>query len=148
MMEIDYQTGFFIGAGERAAYKIIKDIFKLGTMNLEDFPSTGIYKQIPLNFLLNRRQFSILRKDLQKGSIDIMIINKDYQKIAVRVQGKKGDLKMHREGLQQSFLEAEGIKVIDLHKRECLELFKDKINEKSINEVKQAFKTAKISIEA
>lgn len=147
-MEIDYQTGFFIGAGERAAFKIIKDIFNLGTMEHEDFPSAGIYKQIPLKFLLNRRQFSILRKDLQQGSIDILVITKDYQKIAIRVQGRKGNLKMHREGLQQSFLEAEGIKVIDLHKRECKELFKDRINEKSINEVKEAFKTAKISLEA
>jgi len=145
-MQIDYESGNFVGAGESSAYIIIRNLFRLEQRQHREFPETGIYKQIPLSYLLNYQVFSALRSDFQKGSIDIFVITKDHRTIACRVQGKKGSLKLQRESLQKGFLEDALIYVVDIDKKECKELFKERVNEKSIQEVRDAFKTANVEI--
>jgi len=145
-MKIEYESGNFEGAGEASAYIIIRNIFRLEQRHWCDFPEIGIYKQIPLDYLLKRDIFEALRSDFKKGSIDILVINRDHEVIAIRVQGKKGDLKMQREYLQKSLLEDALVKVIDVHKRECKELFKERVNEKSEQEIRDSFKTAKVEM--
>ena len=145
-MQTDYETGNFIGVGEDSSYVIIKDIFKAEERHLREFPEIGIYRQVPLGFLLKWNVFTSLRKDFQKGSIDIFVIDKEHRGIACRVQGKKGDLKMQREALQKTLLEDALIKVVNIDKRECNELFKERVNEKSTQEIKDSFKTARVEI--
>jgi len=142
----DFETNNFVGVGEDSAYTIIQNIFKLEERKLGEFPFIGIYRQFPLYYLFTTAIFSSLRSDLKKGSIDILVIDKSHRMIACRVQGKKGDLKMQRENLQKVFLESSLVNVVDIHKRECKELFKERVNEKSIQEIRDSFKTARVDI--
>ena len=141
-MKTDFESGNFVGVAEDSVHSIIQNIFGLKQRWLRELPAIGIYRQVPIGYLVKWQVFTALREDFQKGSVDIFIINKEHSGIAIRVQGKKGNLKMQRESLQKTLLEDALIKVVDIHKRECKELFKERVNEKSIKEVKDSFKTA------
>jgi len=141
-MKTDFETNNFVGAGEDSAHEIIRTIFNLKERKLGEFPSIGVYRQVPLDYLLPHDIYIALRSDFQKGSIDILVITKDHRFIACRVQGKKGDLKMKRESLQSRLLRDGCINVVDIQKRECIELFKERVNRKSTQEVIDSFKTA------
>jgi len=145
-MKTDYVTNNFVGIGEDSAHTIIQKLFEAEERHLREFPEIGIYRQVPLGFLLKWNVFTALREDFQKGSIDVFVIDNEHCGIACRVQGKKGDLKMQRETLQKTLLEDALIKVVDIDKRECSELFKERVNEKSIQEIRDSFKTAKVEI--
>ena len=149
-MRIDIH-GNFIGGGEDSAFEILKQLTGLQERLIDEFPMDGIYRQLPIRMILDREEFNDLAGYHQKSSIDIFIIScKDeflpkLCRTAVRVEGKKGDLKMRRQDVQAKLL-SKHCQVVDLHKRDCEELFKEQVNEKSVQEVKDAFKTAKVMI--
>jgi len=81
-----------------------------------------------------------------RRTLDLFVINLDPKKrtaIAVRVQdtrSHKGDISSNNDAVQRAYLETWGIKVIDLHERECKELFKNRLSWKSVLEVLREFK--------
>lgn len=149
MTRIDQTYGTIIGNGEDAAFGIIQNKTGLAETPHKFFPEPGIYRQLPVSFIYDYEQMKYLADFHKKSSIDIFVIpfRDDYtphlSRVAIRVEGKKGDLKMIRQKVQRGLLE-KWCKVVDVLYYECPELFKDKINEKSINELDNAFKTAKV----
>lgn len=141
----------FIGAGEDTAFQIIKEVTGLHEANIMYYPEIGLYRQVPVFLIYNSNQLHDLAPSHRKSSIDIMIVackdhyNSRLCKIAVRVEGKKGSYKMVFQGVQASMLK-EHCQIVDLHKRECPELFKDILNEQSRKEVFDGFRTAKVEI--
>jgi len=150
-MRQDYKTKNYIGDGEDTAYEILKTLTSLPEKEHDQFPSIGIYRQIPVTMIYDDGQLANLAEFHRKSSIDIFLIScfDSYSsrecKIAVRVEGKKGSLKMSRQMVQNRYL-SKYCQVVDLHKRECEELFKDKLNEYSIKEVVDGFNTARVEI--
>lgn len=150
-MRTDLITSNFIGAGEDAAFEILKSLTGLQERHIRDFPSVGIYRQLPVTVIYDSEQMEHLADFHRKSSIDIFLIkcndifSQKECRIAVRVEGKKGDLKMLRQSVQRNMLSRHCL-VVDLHKRECKELFKDRINADSMREVLDSFRTEGVSI--
>lgn len=148
-MRRDFITYNFIGAGEDAAFEILQNHTSLKELPHKDFPNVGIYRQLPVSMIYDKDQMDNLAEFHKKSSIDIFIVpffdeyTPSLTRIAVRIEGDKGNLKMLRQKVQKHLLQ-KWCKVVDVHKRESPELFKDKINVKSFNELKSAFKTAKV----
>ena len=88
----------------------------------------------------------------KKGSIDLFIILKrDNIKIAVRIQGNghgsglKGIGKAKHDSVQETMLKNH-CQVINVYKRNCPILFKDKVNGLAIEEMINSFKESKVMI--
>lgn len=150
-MRTHFATGNFIGEGEDATFQILSNMTGLPERQHDEFPKIGIYRQLPVSIIYDEEQMRNLADFHKKSSIDIFIVRCEdefmpkFCRLAVRVEGKKGDLKMLRQGVQRWLLE-KWCQVVDVHKRECKELFKDRVNEKSIKELEDVFKTAKVEI--
>lgn len=146
----DFESNNLIGKGELATFHILKHLTKLQARGLKEYPKSGLYKQVPLRWLVNSNEFELLSEAHKKGSIDILIVLNQKQ-IAVRVQGPghgkglKGLGKVKHDKVQYDLLK-QNCEVVDIHQRECKELFKERINEKSEEEVINSFKTAKVLI--
>lgn len=142
--------GKFVGAGENTVYSILKKFYpKMHVskqINFWDLMPPIDYEKEP--YLKNMRQ--------DKESVDIVIspdnpkkiklYNQDHSKIiCVRVQNSdhKGILKGTIDSRQMREL-AELYKVVDLKWHEASEVFQERENEKSVQEVKDAFKLAGI----
>lgn len=150
-MEIDYFTGNYIGAGESVAFDILKEISGLQERPYTHFPRVGIYRQVPVILIYDNDQLTNLADYHKKSSVDIFLVtsedeyNPRYCKIAVRIEGKKGDFKMVRQGVQKRYL-GRWCQVVDIHKRDAPELFKNRNSEKSRNEIFSAFKVANVEL--
>jgi len=149
---IDDETGNFVGKGEDPTVELLVHALHLKERKIEDFKDKkqGVYRQIPLVDMIHSDFVQDLAEDHQKGSVDIVLVIKG-EIYAIRVQGfgHYGDLKSSKDALQKSWLQKTGINVIDIWKHECKELFnKDKLTEKSINEIVQSieYQTKKIII--
>lgn len=124
----------FIGRGERTAVQILR-IF---------FPRAIIHTQVSVAqiFACHGRSSELSQRQ-HKETVDIVVFAKNP--IAVRLHGKKGSGKMRAEGHQRDLLESIGWKVIDVHKRDCPELFAEKFNWKAAWELFNCFVDQKIS---
>lgn len=144
ILETDFESGNFIGSGEKTVYKILKEYYNLESKSKFDYPEVGIYKQLSIQMLVSRELFDFMGTEQKKSSIDILMILPAIAepiKIAVRIEGNKGDLKLRKQEAQRQFLLDSNIYTVDIHKRESEEVFKDVINKNSIQEVKNAFKS-------
>lgn len=140
----------FIGKGEQATYHILKHLTKLQPRGLKEYPKSGLYKQVPLEWLIHNHDYKCLSNAHQKGSIDILI-RLNQKVIAVRVQGPghgkglKGLGKAKHDKVQYDLLK-KYVEVVDIKEIECKEIFKERITEKSENEIIDSFKTAGVLI--
>jgi len=150
-MRTDYETGFLIGHGEDAAFEILKNITHLKYRTLKQFPLyDGIYRQIPIQWLIPQEQFDALSQPHKNGSIDIFI-KLNQRKVAVRIQGKghgsglKGLGKVQHDKVQKEILK-DYCEVVDVNYHECKELFKDRVNEHAVKELVSSFLASRVGI--
>ena len=147
----DYETGNLIGAGEEASFEILKNITHLKYRTLKQFGLyDGIYRQVPIDWIISQEEYDTLSQSHKNGSIDIFI-KLGQRKVAIRVQGRnhgerlKGLGKAQHDSVQKTIL-SKYCEVVDIHFQECKELFKDRINEKSQKELVTSFLTARVPI--
>ncbi|MDE1971512.1 MAG: hypothetical protein KGI50_08130 [Patescibacteria group bacterium] len=149
-MRVD-MFGNLIGEGEDATFEILKEMSGLSENPHTYFPKIGIYRQLPVSYVYDNEQMKYLAEFHKKSSIDIFLVTAEDEynprlcKIAVRVEGKKGDLKMQRQGVQKWLL-SKWCQIVDIHKRNCPELFKDKVNEKSRQELVSSFRESRVEL--
>ena len=126
-------NGNIIGAGEDTAVEILKELY-ISNKNVE------VIRQKPLLELLTEDFKDSLEESYLKHKIDIMIIRETKKPIVVRVQGKdhEGILKSARDTVQKKILEWHNCIVVDLNWYDCPNLFKEKLNDGSKEEVKNA----------
>jgi len=148
----------FIGAGEKSAFEILKDLTNLKERENREFPKSGIYRQLPLKEVIHTHDYEMLSQEHKKGSIDIFIVLNQVR-IAVRVQGKghgagekihgkytlKGVHKPIHDEVQSKLIKKYN-SLVDIQFLECKVLFKDVVNEQSIKELKDSFHTANVTI--
>tara|TARA_R110000824_G_scaffold72633_2_gene185294 strand:- start:8258 stop:8548 length:291 start_codon:yes stop_codon:yes gene_type:complete len=81
-----------------------------------------------------------------KETLDIVIFRTTKQPIVIRVQDKHHDsvLKTSQDIVQKQMLEWNGCIVVDLWYKECPNLWKDVVNEKSIEEVSTYLRKAQL----
>lgn len=135
----------FVGQGELAAIKILEEFTGLSEHHINAYGYPGIYTQVPMRKLIALGFYEKLNPILRKGTADIVIINKNFEIIVVRIQGKKnhGEFATRtKDGPQKYYLEQSNRKVVDIHHWDAPELFKDKINETSKAEIFWCFKNA------
>ena len=127
------KDGDFIGVGEDTAVEILKELY-ISNKNVE------VIRQKPLLDLLTDEFKDSLGEPYLKHKIDIMIIREPEKPIVVRVQGKdhEGVLKSARDTVQKKILEWHNCIVVDLNWYDCPNLFKEKLNDGSKEEVKNA----------
>ena len=133
-------NGNIIGAGEDTAVAILEELNALNT-NVE------IVRQQPLVGLLTEEFKDSLAESYLKHKIDIMIIGLD-KPVVVRVQGKdhEGVLKSARDTVQKKILEWHNCIVVDLNWYDCPNLFKEKLNDGSREEVKSVLSSSGINL--
>ena len=133
-------NGNIIGAGEDTAVAILEELNALNT-NVE------IIRQQPLVGLLTEEFKDSLAESYLKHKIDIMLVGLD-KPVVVRVQGKdhEGILKSARDTVQKKILEWHNCIVVDLNWYDCPNLFKEKLNDGSIQEVKNALSSSDINL--
>jgi hypothetical protein len=127
----------FIGKGEKTAVKILKKIF----------PKDDIEIQVPFKNLMKGEFLGALTERQQKQTLDIVIFGvAEPFTLVVRVQGKNhtGEMTASRDLVQKKMLEWNDCKVIDLWFYDCPVLWKEKLNDDSIKEVKFALKSIKM----
>lgn len=150
MQRIEYESGNFIGAGEIATFNILKYLTNLHAKSLKQFPENGVYRQVPLEWLIHKHDYQMLSDAHKKGSVDILIVFNQI-KIAVRVQGKghgqflKGLGKAKHDLVQEKLLK-KYCSLVDIHLRECPNVFKERVTETAINEIRDSFKTYNVLI--
>lgn len=150
MQRIEFESGNYIGAGELATFNILKMLTNLKSRSLKEFPKSGLYKQVPLEWLIHKHDYSILSDAHKKGSVDIVIILNQI-KIAVRVQGKghghglRGLGKAKHDTVQENLIK-KYCSLVDILLRECPNVFKERVTENAINEIKSSFKTYNVLI--
>jgi len=123
----------FIGAGEKTALKILKELM----------PNARFTIQFPLRKLL-KEEYDRTKSDRQaKETLDIVVFRKDRIPLAVRVQDKHHTTQYmsNIDAVQKRLLILNGVNVIDLWYNECDELFQEKLNDKSRKEVKYFMNT-------
>lgn len=157
-MEIDYDSKNFIGAGEHATYNILKQLTLLIPRGLKEFPKNGIYKQIPLEWIIHKQDYAILSQAHKKGSIDLLLVY-NQKRIAVRVQGAghgegekhhgryslKGVGKSKHDSVQAGIIK-KYCSLVDIIPRECPNIFKERVSENAKTEIIESFKTFDVMI--
>jgi len=135
-------SGNIIGNGEDSAVLILKEMF----------PSAKITRQLAIPKLItNLEELSMMSQENKNRSVDILV-ETGQAKICIRVQnGGSGsnwnkhshisDGRSRVDKIQKRDLEANGYKVVDLHQRDCPNLFKELVNDASKQEVKDSFKS-------
>lgn len=149
-MQVDYESQNFVGEGESSTYNILKHLTLLKPRSLKEFPKNGIYKQIPIEWVIHKHDFNLLSEPHQKGSIDLFLVL-NQKKIAVRVQGKgHGEFLKGLGKAKHDKVQAEIIKkycsLVDIELRECPNVFKERVTNNAINEIINSFKTANVMI--
>jgi len=123
-MRQDFETKNFIGAGEDAAFNILRNITHLKYRTLKQFPLfDGIYRQVPIEWIIPQEEYDILSQSHKNGSMDLFI-KLGQRKVAIRVQGKnhgeglKGLGKAQHDKVQKQILQ-KYCEVVDIHFQEC-----------------------------
>lgn len=149
-MQLDYESQNFIGAGEASTYNILKHLTFLKPRSLKEFPKNGIYKQVPLEWIIHKHDYKMLSEAHQKGSIDLFLIL-NQTRVAIRVQGKghgqflKGIGKAKHDSVQEKLIR-KYCSLVDILLRECPNVFKERVTQNAINEVINSFKTYNVMI--
>ena len=151
ILRTDYETGSFIGHGEDVAFEIPKNLTHLKYRTLKQYPNyDGIYRQVPIQWLVHQHDYEMLSQAHKNGSIDILI-KLGQRKVCVRVQGKghgsglQGLGKALHDKVQKELLE-KYCQVVDVNYFNCKELFKDRLTEQSTKELENEFSTAKVEM--
>lgn len=129
------ELGNWIGIGEDSALIILKMIFKKSVFDTQVKLSKILawHKYTPEHFTQRN----------QKETIDIFMgrfygkTGQKFKSHAIRIQDTHhiGDCTATADRHQKDLLEQAGVIVVDLHQRDCRELFKERVNHKSIWEV-------------
>ena len=119
-----------IGKGEKTALELLKEIYG------ED---VEYRTQIQFKHLMNNEFVDDLSERQQKETVDIVMFS-GFNPVCVRVQGgdHTGILKSARDTVQKQMLEWCNCIVVDLWFHDCPELFKEKLNDESRREVREA----------
>ena len=160
-MRQDFGSGNFVGKGEDAAVLIISELTGLEEIRKDadqkfTCKEDGIYTQIALPWLLIPEHLKNLADHFDKSSVDVVVI-KNEKIFCIRVQGRnhghstkkhgkftiKEVMKIKRDNVARWMLETSDCIVIDFWWDLMPELFQDKVNEKSIKEVKDTLNSSK-----
>ena len=124
-----------IGRGERLAEKILNFMH----------PGCYVLTQVRMQYLMERyapHYKDFISEENLKRTIDLFVVsgeyNKDNIKMIVRIQDQrthKGDLKGKIDAVQKKDLEDWGLTVVDIHERECKDLFQNKLSWRSTWEI-------------
>jgi len=119
-----------IGKGEKTALEILKEIYGR---------DVEYSTQIQFKHLMNNEFVDDLSERQQKETVDIVLFS-GFNPVCVRVQGgdHTGILKSARDTVQKQMLEWSNCVVVDLWFHDCPELFKEKLNDESRREVREA----------
>jgi len=119
-----------IGKGEKTALEVLKEIYG---------KDVEYSTQIQFKHLMNYEFIDDLSERQQKETVDIVLFS-GFNPVCVRVQGgdHSGILKSARDTVQKQMLEWCNCVVVDLWFHECPELFKEKLNDESRREVREA----------
>ena len=119
-----------IGKGEKTALEVLKEIYG------ED---VEYRTQIQFKDLMNFEFSEDLSERQKKETVDIVLFS-GFNPVCVRVQGgdHTGILKSARDTVQKQMLEWCNCIVVDLWFHDCPELFKEKLNDESRREVREA----------
>ena len=119
-----------IGKGEKTALEVLKEIYG---------KDVEYSTQIQFKHLMNREFVDDLSERQQKETVDIVLFS-GFNPVCVRVQGgdHTGILKSARDTVQKQMLEWCNCIVVDLWFHDCPELFKEKLNDESRREVREA----------
>jgi len=119
-----------IGKGEKTALEVLKEIYG------ED---VEYRTQIQFKDLMNFEFSEDLSERQQKETVDIVLFS-GFNPVCVRVQGgdHTGILKSARDTVQKQMLEWCNCIVVDLWFHDCPELFKEKLNDESRREAREA----------
>ena len=119
-----------IGKGEKTALEVLKEIYG---------KDVEYSTQIQFKHLMNNEFVDDLSERQQKETVDIVLFS-GFNPVCVRVQGgdHSGILKSARDTVQKQMLEWCNCVVVDLWFHDCPELFKEKLNNESRREVREA----------
>ena len=119
-----------IGKGEKTALEVLKEIYG------KDIEYST---QIQFKHLMNYEFIDDLSERQQKETVDIVLFS-GFNPVCVRVQGgdHTGILKSARDTVQKQMLEWCNCIVVDVWFHDCPELFKEKLNDESRREVREA----------
>ena len=119
-----------IGKGEKTALEILKEIYGR---------DVEYSTQIQFKHLMNYEFVDDLSERQKKETVDIVLFS-GFNPVCVRVQGgdHTGILKSARDTVQKQMLEWCNCIVVDLWFHDCPELFKEKLNDESRREVREA----------
>ena len=119
-----------IGKGEKTALEVLKEIYGR---------DVEYSTQIQFKHLMNNEFVDDLSERQQKETVDIVLFS-GFNPVCVRVQGgdHTGILKSARDTVQKQMLEWCNCIVVDLWFHDCPELFKEKLNDESRREVREA----------
>ena len=119
-----------IGKGEKTALEVLKEIYGR---------DVEYSTQIQFKHLMNYEFIDDLSERQQKETVDIVLFS-GFNPVCVRVQGgdHTGILKSARDTVQKQMLEWCNCVVVDLWFHDCPELFKEKLNDESRREVREA----------
>ena len=123
-----------IGKGEKTALEVLKETYG---ENVE------YVTQVPFKDLMSWQFSEDLSERQQKETVDIVIFS-GFNPVCVRVQGgdHTGILKSARDTVQKQMLEWSNCTVVDIWFHDCPELFKEKLNDISRAEVREALSFA------
>ena len=140
-----------IGDGEDVVFNLLKQCTKLRYKSLKHFSfCNGLYRQVPITFILSYQDMKDLSESHKNSSIDIFI-KLNQVRIAVRVQGEghgsglKGLGKARFDQAQKNLLR-HYCEVVDLSKDECTDIFHNRPSNYAMQELEFAFQTAHVSI--
>jgi hypothetical protein len=119
-----------IGKGEKTALELLKEIYG---------DDVEYRTQIRFKDLMSYEFSEELSERQQKETVDIVMFS-GFNPVCVRVQGgdHSGILKSARDTVQKQMLEWCNCIVVDLWFHDCPELFKEKLNDESRREVREA----------
>jgi len=120
--------GNFIGQGEKACRVILDEIFNGSSTVSPQYPISKLFKGDYKKSMSDRQE---------KETVDFVVFRSNKKPIVIRVQDKRHRSKYmsNIDKAQKKILELNGCTVVDLWYNECLELFKDEVNDKSRAEV-------------
>jgi len=126
-----------IGKGEKTALEVLKEIYGEEV----EYKTQVLFKD-----LMSTEFSEDLSERQHKETVDIVIFS-GFNPICIRVQGgdHTGILKSSRDTVQKQMLEWCNCTVVDLWFHDCPELFKEKLNDKSRHEVREALTTNNLS---
>ena len=119
-----------IGKGEKTALEVLKETYGKEV----EYTTQVLFKD-----LMSYEFRDDLSERQQKESVDIVIFS-GFNPVCVRVQGgdHTGILKSARDTVQKQMLEWCNCIVVNLWFHDCPELFKEKLNDESRREVREA----------